>query len=598
MNNAITIFVDSVVWDYIGTNSAEISPTPFLDSLVKEGLVANKLYSHGPYTDAATRSLFTGRNCLDDYGYYFKLNTSPINHYKLFHDAGYETYDYHYSYYIKGYELNKSIDHRIYDGGFEFGSEWGGLYYYYYDIFKERKLTELEYTLLSMRMQYMFESWEIYLDDALNNPEAFLMHKKALENYDVNSARETLKKEHERFSENKNKYIDEFLEKGKNHILASLDRTNIDVYMNPCFLEDYVEKKYKKLFKKIERNNIKANWWANLPSFKRIGWSLYKALKTKDSSYLLFFKNYAISLMQMKIMRLKWRKPHWQYGHSAKMNYDAAVEILKNRKNNEKPFYMFFHLGEPHNNIAFFTYDIQDKQLVDEELKVIEDYVEKVGTNFKGNLIYLLSLVYSDYTIKKICDSLKEMGLWDNTSILFISDHGSSFTFNPIHNNHVNCFDEECYHIPMLIRHPGMTPVEINTYQYSKDVFPTFADVLGIPQSEYFKGRSMLQEKEARPYIITEYMGPGCPDISSRRIWFSGRDHNYIVAYKVGIFEDFNDGDLAEVYDLSKDPNGYYNINDKIDKAKIQYLLDAIKERYEEIKRDTNQFLEELSAQV
>ena len=89
-NNAICFFVDSVVWDYIGNAKEEVSPTPFLDSLKKEGLVANNLYSHGPYTDAATRSLFTGRNCLDDYGYYFKLNTAPINHYKLFHDSGYE----------------------------------------------------------------------------------------------------------------------------------------------------------------------------------------------------------------------------------------------------------------------------------------------------------------------------------------------------------------------------------------------------------------------------------------------------------------------------------------------------------------------------
>ena len=108
----------------------------------------------------------------------------------------------------------------------------------------------------------------------------------------------------------------------------------------------------------------------------------------------------------------------------------------------------------------------------------------------------------------------------------------------------------------------------------------------------------MLKEKEARPYIVTEYMGPGCPDISSRRIWFSGRDSLFIVAYKVGIYEDFEAGELAEVYDLNKDPQGYYNINDKVDRAKIQYLLDAIKQRYEEIKRDTNQFLEELSAQA
>lgn len=300
----------------------------------------------------------------------------------------------------------------------------------------------------------------------------------------------------------------------------------------------------------------------------------------------------------MRVMRKRWKRAKWQYGHSAKMNYDAALDILKTRNNSDKPFYMFFHLGEPHNNIAFFTYDIQDKKVVDEELEVIKDYVDKVGTNFKGNLIYLLSLVYTDYTIKKFCDSLKELGLWENTSLLLISDHGSSYTFDPIHNRRVNCFDDECYHIPMLIRHPGMKPVEINTYQYSKDVFPTFADILGIPQSEHFKGRSMLKEMEARPYIVTEYMGPGCPDISSRRIWFSGRDGHYIVAYKVGIYEDFETGELAEVYDLDKDPQGFYNINDIVDRTKIQYLLDAIKQRYEEIKRDTNLFLEELLVQA
>ncbi len=594
-NNAITIFVDSVVWDYVGNNKEAVSATPFLDSLKKEGLVANKLYSHGPYTDAATRSLFTGRNCLDDYGYYFKLNTSPINHYKLFHDAGYETYDFHYPYYIKGDEINKSIDHRIYTGGFEYASEWGGLYYYYHDIIKERNLTDLELNLLTKRIQYMFESWELYLNDAINNPETLIMHKKAFEHYDSFSALNTLKEEHEKFLREPQSYSIDLVRQGKDHLLAKLDATTVEAYMSPEFIQAYVEKKYGKLLNRIERLNNNANWKTNLPSIKRIMWSIRKSLKTKDTSYFYFLENYIFSLVQMRVMKKQWRRPRWQYGHSAKMNYDAAIDVLKSRKNGDKPFYMFFHLGEPHHNIAFFTYDIQDKNIIDEEMKVIEEYLDKVGTNFKGNLIYLLSLVYTDYTIKRFCDSLKELGLWENTSILFISDHGSSYTFNPIHNRRVNCFDEECYHIPMLIRHPGMTPVEINTYQYSKDVFPTFADIIGIPQSEFFKGRSMLKEKEARPYIVTEYMGPGCPDIASRRIWFSGRDSHFIVAYKVGIYEDFKEGELVEVYDLSKDPQGYYNINDEIEISKIQYLLNAIEARYKEIKGDTDKFLKDFS---
>lgn len=595
-NNAICFFVDSVMWDCISTNRAKVSPTPFLDSLKKEGLVANKLYSHGPYTDAATRSLFTGRNCLDDFGYYFKLNTSPITHYKLFHDAGYETYDFHYPYYIKGNKINEAIDHRIYTGGFEFGSEWGGLYYYYNEIIRNRELNNTELSLLQKRIEYMFESWMLYLKDAITNPESLLMHKQAFDNYDVLGALEILNEEYNKFISGQKDYIIDFISKGLSHRLATLDSTTVEAYMSPQFMIEYVEKKYKKLFQQISRANFKANFINNLPSLKRILWGCKELIRKHDKSGLHFLMRYILNIRSMRQMSKFWKKPRWQYGHSARVNYDLASEIIGQRDNTNKPFYMFFHVGEPHYKINFFTYDVQDEAIIDEEMAVIQDYVDQLGVHFKGDLTYLLSLRYSDYQIERFCNRLKDMGFWDNTSILVISDHGTSHSGFPLHNKLVNCFDEECYHIPMLIRHPGMNPVEINTYQYSKDVFPTFADILGIPQSEFFKGRSMLKETEPRPYIVTEYMGPGCPDISSRRIWFSARDSHFIVAYKVGIYEEFAAGELAEVYDLAKDPNGYYNINDSVDRSRIQYLLDAIKERYEEIKRDTEVFLNEIAS--
>ena len=229
-------------------------------------------------------------------------------------------------------------------------------------------------------------------------------------------------------------------------------------------------------------------------------------------------------------------------------------------------------------------------------MRVLQEYVDQVGSDFKGNLVYLLSLRYSDYKIQKFCESLKEMGLWDSTTILFIADHGSSYTFNPIHNMRVNNFDDECYHIPMLIRHPVLTGREINSYQYSKDVLPTFMDVIGLEPCKEFKGRSMLRESKPREFVIGEYMGPGCPDMVSdkKKIWFSARDENYIVAYKVGVYEDFDEGELAEVYDLKKDPKAYYNINDKIDRNKIEYLLLPLKERHAEVRKDTDAFMKRL----
>ena len=592
-NNAIFFFVDSVTWNSIGTNQAKVSPTPFLDSLKKESITTTKLYSHGPYTDAATHSLFTGRDCLDDFGYFFKLNTTPIHHYKAFHDAGYETYDFNYPYYIIGDEVAKYIDHSIYTSGFIYGSEWGGIFSYYHDIIKERPLDDDEHILLKARIKVMFESWKRYLTDALNNPESMMHHKEILKTYDAASALNTLKDEEEKFYKAPIEYIDDFIMQGQDHVLVNLDDSGIETYIDNDFIDNYIEKKYGKFFDKIARNNFKANVWKNMPSLKRLFFGLKKYLKTKNPDNLLFILNYLGSLTTVALMRKRWKTKGWQNQHTAHTIYQSGLKLLDERKN-DKPFYFFFDVEEPHNNIAFFSYDTQDKAVIDDEMSVLQYYVEKLGTNFTGNLVYLLSLRYSDYMIQKFCEELKKRGIWDKTTILVVADHGSSYTFNPIHNKRVNNFDDECYHIPMLIHGPSLEGKEITSYQYSKDVLPTFMDVLGLEPCKEFKGRSMLREKGAREYVIGEYMGPGCPDMTKRQIWFSVRDEKYIIGYKVGVYEDFDKGDLAEVYDLIKDPNGYYNINDKIDQTKIEYLLDPLKKRHQEIRRDVNAFMEKI----
>lgn len=596
MNNVITFFVDSVTWNSIEKNQAKVSPTPFLDSLKKEAITCTKLYSHGPYTDAATHSLFTGRNCLDDFGYYFKLNTAPIHHYKAFHDAGYETYDFDYPYYVIGDDVHSHIDHSIHSTGFIYGSETGGIFNYYFDIIKERKLEDDEYLLLIERVKVLFESWVRYLEEALTKPETFVLHNKILETYDAEGALEQLKEERTKYEDAPKAYIDNLLAEGLDHILVNLDSSGIESYIDNNFIDDYIEGKYGKFLDKIARRNFRANVFSNFPSLKRMCFGLNRYRKTKNPDDILFFTNYAGSLFPMQLMRKRWKEKGWQNQHSAYTMYQAGLDILKERKS-EKPFYFFFDVEEPHNNIAFFSYDVQDKAVIDEEMKMLEEYVDQLGTDFKGSLIYLLSLRYSDYQIEKFCNELKKLGLWENTTILVIADHGSSYTFNPIHNRRVNCFDDECYHIPMWLRHPGMMGKEITSYQYSKDVLPTLMDVVGLKLSPDFKGRSMLQEQKARPYVIGEYMGPGCPDMLHRQVWFSARDEKYIIAYKVTLNQPFEEGELAEVYDLSVDPKGYYNINDKIERQKIQYLLDPIKERWEEIKKDTDAFMENLRSQ-
>jgi hypothetical protein len=104
----------------------------------------------------------------------------------------------------------------------------------------------------------------------------------------------------------------------------------------------------------------------------------------------------------------------------------------------------------------------------------------------------------------------------------------------------------------------------------------------------------MLRQQEDRKFVIGEYMGPGCPDMLKRPIWFSARDEKYIIAYKVGVYQEFDEGELAEVYDLTRDPKAFYNINDKIDRKKIEYLLEPLRLRHIEIRKDTTDFMNRL----
>ena len=64
-----------------------------------------------------------------------------------------------------------------------------------------------------------------------------------------------------------------------------------------------------------------------------------------------------------------------------------------------------------------------------------------------------------------------------------------------------------------------------------------------------------------------------------------------MVAYRVALYEKFEEGELVEVHDLKRDPECFYNIANTISIARIQYLLDNIKERHKEIQNHTQLFL-------
>lgn len=592
-NNVIAILIDSVLWECVANTRAKVSATPFLDSLRAESITASKLYSHGPYTDAATKSLYTGRNCLDDFGYFFRLNSAPSNHLKAFHDAGYETFSVYYPYYTVGQNIRESIDHKYYSAGFIYKSEWGGIFSYYAQIIKQRPLNDNEWVILEKRTELMFETWMAFYTDVIKYPEVSSFIYTTLKDVDVVGKQKILEREQKLFQSDKKTYILGILEQGINHTLAKLDDIDVDKDIDRNKLSTIVYSRYSSLFKRFSSINFRANVFKNAPSIKRLFWGGYRFLSTRNIDEVKFLANYFVCLRDIKKNREK-SFGHWQDIPSARRHMKFAADLIKCH-NSDKPFYLSLHILDPHNYVSFFSYDMLESDIIDEEMEVLKKYIDELGTDFVGSLAYFLSIRYVDFCIEKLCDDLKKQGIWDKTTLLFMADHGSSYSFYPLHGARVNCFDDECYHVPFMIRSPNLNGFEFKEYANSKDIYPTLFDVLGIRKPDSFIGHSMLSNTyPIKDYVMTEYMGPGCPDMLSRPIWFSIRDNHYIVAYKVGIYQNFEDGNLCEVYNLKLDPYGFYNINKKININEIQYLIEPLKRRFEEVRVNTYKYIEYL----
>ncbi|MFR5527657.1 MAG: sulfatase-like hydrolase/transferase, partial [[Clostridium] innocuum] len=124
----------------------------------------------------------------------------------------------------------------------------------------------------------------------------------------------------------------------------------------------------------------------------------------------------------------------------------------------------------------------------------------------------LCRITHVDHQLGRILTALKEDGSYDNTIILFTSDHGEML-FD--HSLWRKVFPYEgSIHIPFLL-HIGkniadIVPHTVNGITELRDVMPTLLDLCNLPIPETVDGSSLkrciLQEAEAvRSYLHGEH---------------------------------------------------------------------------------------------
>lgn len=174
-------------------------------------------------------------------------------------------------------------------------------------------------------------------------------------------------------------------------------------------------------------------------------------------------------------------------GYRADCINDYAIEYIKNR-NGEKPFFMFVSQLEPHhqNDRGHFEGPVDTVEKfrdypLPEDLTFLEgDYKEEYPD-------YIAAINRLDENVGRLIGVLKEKGIYDNTVIVYTSDHGCHFkTRNAEYKR--SCHDSSI-HTPLVFGGGAISKSDnIKVLVSLIDIPPTLLSLAGIPVPENYSG--------------------------------------------------------------------------------------------------------------
>lgn len=115
----------------------------------------------------------------------------------------------------------------------------------------------------------------------------------------------------------------------------------------------------------------------------------------------------------------------------------------------------------------------------------------------KMNSIYLGMISYVDSLIGEIVQSLRDNGIYDDTTVILCSDHGDFAGDAQLTEKHPNTLDDMLTRVPLIIRRPGAPKNHrVSALSQSIDIFPTVFDYEGLKIRHDQFGVSLRDEVE------------------------------------------------------------------------------------------------------
>lgn len=187
---------------------------------------------------------------------------------------------------------------------------------------------------------------------------------------------------------------------------------------------------------------------------------------------------------------------------------------------------------------------------------------------------YFANITQLDDAIGMVINVLKELGIYDNTVIVYTSDHGDAGGCHNMVDKHYVMYEEEV-HVPLVMKIPGVKHHVVNEFVNNQlDMAAFMCDFYQLDYQTQGESLMPLIKNEAvnwRKYAFSNYNGQQFGLFVQRMV----RDSRMKYVWNLT--------DVDELYDLEKDPWELHNlIYDKEYKQELTRLRKAL---YEDLKK-------------
>ena len=182
-------------------------------------------------------------------------------------------------------------------------------------------------------------------------------------------------------------------------------------------------------------------------------------------------------------------------GYRADCINDFAIEYL-DKKADDKPFFMFVSQLEPHHQNDRHCYE-GPKETVEKfkNYPLPDDLTFLKGDYREMYPDYVAAINRLDENVGKLVEKLKEKNLYDNTVIIYTSDHGSHFKTRNL--EYKRTCHESASHTPLIIEGGAFKGGKSEKRLASLiDLPPTLLDIAGIDIPKSFMGHSLLKMEQ------------------------------------------------------------------------------------------------------